>query len=116
MDTLDIAEIAHQANKAYCEAMGDTSQVDWSNAQEWQRNSAHQGVLAHLANPYMTPEASHEGWLKLKTEEGWKYGEVKDVEKKEHPCFLPYCDLPISQKAKDFIFSAVVKALIKHLR
>ena len=29
--------------------------------------------------------------------DGWKYGPVKDPEKKEHPCFVPYDDLPPSR-------------------
>ena len=43
--------------------------------------------------------------------EGWKYGPVKDAQKKEHPCFLPYAELPPEQKAKDYLFRAVVHAL-----
>jgi hypothetical protein len=43
--------------------------------------------------------------------DGWKYGPVKDPEKKEHPCFVPYDRLPTEQKAKDYIFGAVVKSL-----
>ena len=68
----------------------------------------------HLANPDATPEQSHESWYKVKEAEGWKYGEVKDMEKKEHPCFLPYEELPDEQKAKDYLFRTTVH-LVKHL-
>jgi hypothetical protein len=39
------------------------------------------------------------------------YGEVKDAEKKTHPCIVPYKDLPPEQQAKDHLFKAVVSAL-----
>jgi len=45
--------------------------------------------------------------------DGWKYGPVKDVEKKEHPCCVEYHELPVDQKAKDFIFRAVVYELLQ---
>ena len=37
MNNEDIARVAHQVNKAYCEALGDTSQPDWENAPDWQK-------------------------------------------------------------------------------
>lgn len=64
-----------------------------------------------LGNPDATPENSHESWLAQKTAEGWKYGEVKDAEKKEHPCYIPYAELPAAQKAKDYIFRQTIHSL-----
>ncbi len=116
MDTTEIAEVCHEVNRAYCLALGDTSQVAWAEAPVWQRNSAVKGVEFHLDNPDATPENSHESWLALKTEEGWKYGEVKDAEKKEHPCFRPYSELPETQRAKDYIFRATVHALARFVK
>jgi hypothetical protein len=112
-----VARVAHETNRAYCEGIGDHSQPKWEDAPEWQRSSAVNGVLFHLAwlrdgfEP--KPSASHEGWLKYKEREGWKYGPVKDPEKKEHPCFVPYEQLPLEQRMKDYLFSAVVKAFFE---
>jgi hypothetical protein len=39
---------------------------------------------------------------------GWIYGPVKDPEKKEHPCIVPYDQLPIEQRTKDYLFKAIV--------
>lgn len=112
-DTIEefIAIICHSAIKGYCEALGDHSQPSWVDAPQWQKDSVIAGVKAILANPDSTPEQSHENWLAHKEADGWKYGEVKDVEKKEHPCFRPYSELPVEQKAKDHIFRAIVTAL-----
>ena len=102
-----VAKICHEVNRAYCRSLGDESQVSWDEAPDWQKDSAINGVNFHLNND-RTPEESHESWLAQKEAEGWKYGPVKDVDKKEHPCFVPYSELPAEQKAKDYLFKAVV--------
>lgn len=111
MKVLVIAKVAHAINAAYCASLGDNSQTTWDEAPEWQQNSAINGVQMHLANPDATPEQSHESWLNQKLAEGWKYGPEKDETKKEHPCCVPYADLPPEQKAKDYLFRGVVHAL-----
>ena len=111
MNREQIARVAHEVNRAYCQAIGDNSQPTWEDAPEWQRSSAANGVQFHAANPKAGPDHSHNEWLREKTAAGWKFGTVKDAEKKEHPCFVPYDALPVEQKAKDFIFRAIVHAL-----
>ena len=46
-------------------------------------------------------ENVHEVWAVGRIKEGWKYGPVKDVEKKETPQLVPYAELPESEKAFD---------------
>ena len=106
-----IAKVCHEANRAYCETIGDTSQTAWESAPEWQRHSAIEGVKFCLENPDAPASANHDSWLLVKENEGWKYGPVKDVEKKEHPCFVPYEDLPKEQKRKDALFKVICAAL-----
>lgn len=107
------AKAAHEANRAYCLAIGDTSQPAWEDAPLWQRTSAINGVVGVLNGN--TPQQSHENWLGEKERTGWKYGPTKDPDKKEHPCFVPYDELPAEQKQKDHIFVNVVKAVAKAL-
>lgn len=111
----DVAKICHEANKAYCESLGDNSQVSWEEAPEWQRESAIKGVDFNLLNPNAPASASHDSWLEVKRADGWKYGEVKDADKKEHPCFVPYEQLPESQKAKDHLFKAICNVFSHHV-
>ena len=115
MNIEHIARVAHETNRAYCESLGDKTQVRWEDAPQWQKDSAVNGVKFHLANPVSKPSDSHESWLAEKKAAGWKYGAVKDPEKKEHPCFVPYDQLPKEQQAKDFIFLGIVRALEAHL-
>lgn len=91
--------------------LGDHSQPQWDDAPDWQKQSAIKGVMFHLANPDAKPSHSHDCWLEEKRATGWKYGPVKDLEKKEHPCFVPYDELPEEQKAKDALFIGVLNAL-----
>ena len=115
MITVDqVAQVAHQVNMAYCASQGDTSQKPWKEAPEWQRASAIHGVCFHLDNPDAALSHTHDSWMKEKVESGWVYGPQKDENKKTHPCIVPYEDLPIEQKAKDCLFTAVVSALVKY--
>ena len=112
----EIASFAHNINRAYCESIGDTSQVEWEFAPEWQCESAIKGVKAHLDSGLtMQPEDSHISWLKEKELNGWVYGEVKDAEKKTHPCMRPYNELPTSQRTKDYLFREVVHQFARKL-
>lgn len=100
--------MCHEVNRAYCQALGDDTQPAWADAPEWQRSSARHGVEMHR-DVNATPEQSHEAWMEEKRLAGWKYGPVKDADKKEHPCFVPYGKLPVEQRAKDYIFKAIVE-------
>ena len=110
MTDIEIARICHEVNKVYCESHGDHSQVSWNDAPEWQKISALRGVQGILSGSITTPEQSHESWLTEKKATGWTYGPIKDVDKKEHPCFVPYIELPASQQLKDALFFAIVNA------
>lgn len=111
MRFIDIARVAHEVNKALCEAYGDTSQVSWEESPEWQQKSAIEGVKYHIEHPEATPENSHEQWLKQKFADGWVYGPVKDAKIKQHPAMVPYNELPAEQRVKDYAFKAVIHAL-----
>lgn len=106
-----IARVCHEVNRAYCQALGDDSQLPWDEAPQWQRNSCLAGVRSHLENPGLTPEQSHVLWYQHKQADGWVYGAFKDQERKTHPCMVMYHELPIEQRAKDHIFRAIVHAL-----
>ncbi len=111
MNDQQIARVCHEANKAYCSAIGDNSQKSWDEAAEWQRESAVHGVTFARNNPAAPASAQHDAWLADKLADGWKYGPVKDANKKEHPCCVEYSELPIEQQKKDALFKAIVQAL-----
>lgn len=43
----------------------------------------------------------HEVWAQSRMEEGWTYGKERNDELKQHPCLIPYEDLPEEEKTCD---------------
>lgn len=111
MTIAEIASVCHEAIRAYCQTQNDDSQPTWEDAPNSQRTSAIKGVEFVLLNLLATPEDQHKQWLAEKQATGWRYGAEKNTDKKTHPCFLPYDQLPIFQQRKDHLFRAVVLAL-----
>lgn len=115
-----VAKAAHEANRAYCQGIGDYSQPPWEQTPEWQKESAIAGVEAHLnalaEGRKLSPRESHDEWLHHKLARGWKLGPAKDANRKEHPCMVPFDDLPVQQRVKDYIFSALVGAIYEGFR
>lgn len=109
-----VAQVCHEANRALCETQGDHSQSPWESAPDWQRESAIDGVMKIAIGEVTRPEQSHESWLAEKERTGWKYGPVKNPVTKEHPCFVPYDQLPPEQRVKDHLYFAIAKTLLGH--
>jgi len=109
---IGIARICHEVNKAYCESINDKSASSWEDAPAWQKQSAIEGVRAHLAAGGISPRESHNLWCDHKLADGWSWGMMKDVDKKKHPCLVPYDQLPAHQRAKDYLFAGVVGCFI----
>ena len=43
----------------------------------------------------------HEVWARSRIEQGWTYGEERSDALKQHPCLIPYEELPEVEKAYD---------------
>lgn len=103
-----IARICHETNRVYCQNGGDDSQVAWEKAPQWQKDTMMNGVRFVIDNQHAPASANHDSWMAQKLADGWKYGEVKDEKKKEHPCIVPYEQLPLEQQLKDSLFRSIV--------
>jgi len=106
------AEAAHEANREYCRSLGDHSQPRWSEALNWQKDSAIKGVETIMRNPNTQPHEGHEAWLNHKVQDGWVYGTEKCEVRKTHPCIVLYGDLPEAQREKDEIFIETVREVL----
>lgn len=73
------------------------------------------GVYFVLDNPNCTPEQQHNNWCYFKRQDGWVYGPHKDFERKEHPCLVPYNELPEIQQRKDSVFRQTLDKFINEV-
>lgn len=46
-------------------------------------------------------ENCHEEWASTRVKQGWTYGPERNDALKQHPCLVPYSDLPESEKEYD---------------
>lgn len=58
-----------------------------------------EGEIMNLAE--LLAKNTHEVWAKGRINDGWKYGEKRDDEKKETPCLVPYEMLSDAEKEYD---------------
>ena len=105
------AEVAHEVNRVYCKHIGDPIPPTW----DLEDPKIKKGTILGATNAIngVTPEESHNGWMRVRINDGWKYGTTKDVMRKIHPDLVPYKELPESQKAKNSLFIAVVNAAFR---
>ena len=54
-----------------------------------------------LALTELIAQNVHEVWAASRIAQGWTYGPVRDDEKKQTPCLVPYADLSDEEKAYD---------------
>ena len=107
-----LAKIVHEANKAFCEKIGDFSQKPWSEAPGYNHQSAMAGIEAVVNNPAITPSEIHDVWMEQKKADGWVYGEQKDWDKKTHPSIVPYSALSAVEQYKDYLVIYNVKSYL----
>ena len=111
-----VARLCHEQNRNYCLFMNEPNiAAPWDELSESMRESVRTGVRNIVTGVVTAPHESHEKWLEFKGNEGWTYGEVKDFEKKTHPCFRPYQELPQEQRVKDALFFNTVKNVIDNM-
>lgn len=94
-------------------------EAEWSKRpivpEKWQeRDDKFRNQFIDIINKYMymdklpTPEEAHESWVQSYYKMGWKYGNIRNTEKKTHPDLIPFEQLPQAEKDKDAIFLSFV--------
>jgi hypothetical protein len=107
-----VARTCHEVNRAFCSEILRHRGPSWEDASEETRLSAYEGVRRFLDNPSITGQSMHQSWMDRKVELGWQYGPVKDEERKEHPCCLPWAQLDTRDRAKDELFLSVCRGFL----
>lgn len=101
----------HEANKEIQQQTGEFIPA----LSEHLTKSILDGVYFVLDNPNCTPEQQHNNWVHFKRADGWRYGSIKDFEHKEHPCLVPYSELPEIQQRKDTVFRQTLDNFINEV-
>lgn len=58
-------------------------------------------------------ENAHDLWAEQRLAQGWSYGPQRDDEQKQHPCLVPYDQLPDSEKEYDRVAAlGTLKAIL----
>lgn len=107
-----IAEACHEANRVLTKHVGDVPvQPHWADAPPDMKASSISGVEWRLENITAPASAQHDQWMREKLIAGWTLGEKRDTKLKTHPALVPYEQLEPGTRAKDGVFSAIVRAL-----
>lgn len=101
----------HEANKEIQQQTGEFI----PQLSEHLTKSILDGVYFVLDTPNCTPEQQHNNWVHFKRADGWRYGSEKDFERKEHPCLVPYNELPEIQQRKDNVFRQTLDNFINEV-
>jgi hypothetical protein len=109
MSPESIARVVHEANSAYCLEAGHDALPHWDDLADEYKRSSIAGVQAALDGA--SPRALHTSWANERRAAGWVYGPVLNRAFKVHNCLVDYDQLPADQRAKDELFSAIVRAL-----
>lgn len=104
-----IANVVHEAYRAWAEVNGDAAEPSWEDADARQQAAARDGVKLTLAG--RNPEQVHEAWRQHKLAAGWSVGDVKDPEAKTDPALKPFNQLTSMQKRVPNMIAAITRAL-----
>lgn len=59
-------------------------------------------------------ENAHDLWAEQRLSQGWSYGAQRDDDQKQHPCLVPYDQLPDSEKEYDRLTAlGTLKAIVQ---
>ena len=97
-ETYLIANVRHIAWVAFQIAAGQPYNEEINKDQF---DSLVDGINYLKANPNSTAEENHNNWMRMKKDQGWKYGKEKDFKSKTHPDLMPFKSLPIIEQRKD---------------
>lgn len=116
MKTEHLAEICHEAHKAYWNTLADTQMTPWAITRPEVKLDYIRSVAFLLEHPGKSPRQAHEAWVKKMKAAGWTHAPVGDPEKKQHPLLLSYDGLEPRQQFCLEVTRAIVDAARPYLR
>jgi hypothetical protein len=105
-----IALVCHQANNAVKSLCGQDT-AEWDDLPQSTKTGVINAVRLVQQRPSITNAEIHAKWMQDRLAQGWTLGPGPDPVNKRHPNLVAYDALPLSEKRKDSVFLAVVRAL-----
>lgn len=110
-----LAKIYHENIRMLQEINSEKVSPPWEDTPDWMIEGTFDSINFHLANPAASASASHENWMGEKIRTGWRFGPVKDPDKKTHPLLIPFSELPAEQQMKDILGKALIDTMSKYI-
>lgn len=106
-ELIDFAlSLVHNANAVLKSANGEKHE-ELADMDPARKESIRNAIKYALEND-TSPEESHISWLEAQEKLGYVYGPVIDRVALQHPCMVPYNQLPEAQKTKDAMFVSII--------
>lgn len=107
----EIAEVIHEVIRLLQRINGEQVVSGWDAYSPEERQAETRYIAELRAGEVSTGEQHHEAWARMRSQQGWTYGPVKDYERKTTPLLVPYAELPWRQRVKDKVCEALVPLL-----
>ena len=99
-----LSKLCYETIRGYGKSIGEEYLLNWEEAPDSIKEFTVYKVLENLSNDDISVEKTHQSWCDFMIKEGWKFGQILDYDKKEHPNLVDYDDLKTNQKSKYHIF------------
>lgn len=87
----------------------ETDLREYSELSELEKTLLIESAMQVVYEDISTAKECHDIWMKIKIDQGYKYGEIKCDKEKTHPCMIPFEELSFLQKLKDELFVNMVR-------
>lgn len=83
----------------------------WDEAPDEFKKGIDAQVQAYAKDPSLTPEVVYANWLKIKTDEGWTFGEAFNAEAKQSPSIVPWEQVAVHRRMVETMVHAATREL-----
>lgn len=110
-----LAEMIHGVTRHIPRPDGSRS-PEWYNLSVADKMRSVDAIHQIMRSEPLTAKRGHELWMELKVRDGWTYAPWYSESDKFHPCIMPFCDLPVSERLKDETWVLLTELFRPHIK